>query len=77
MLKTSGSTGSTTRPGKGGVGVGGDGGETFTSRLKTSSSIDSSTSAAQSVVEFDGVDAGGGAVSKLAKKSSKSLEKKP
>ena len=27
MLKTSGSTESTTRPGKGGVGVGGDGGD--------------------------------------------------
>ena len=33
---------------------------------------DSSTSAAQIVVEFDGVDAGGGAVGKSVKKSSKS-----
>ena len=72
MLKTSGSTESTTRPGKGGVGVGGDGGETLTSRLRTSSSTDSSTSAAQIVVEFDGVDAGGGAVVKSVEKSSKS-----
>ena len=31
MLKTSGSTESTTRPGEGGVGVGGDSGETLTS----------------------------------------------
>ena len=33
---------------------------------------DSSTSAAQIVVEFDGVDAGGGAIGKSVKKSSKS-----
>ena len=72
MLKTSGSTEFTTRPGKGEVGVGADGGETLTSRLRTSSSTDSSTSAAQIVVEFDGVDAGGGAVGKSVKKSSKS-----
>ena len=36
--------------------------------LKTSSSTDSLTSAAQIVVEFDGVDAGGGDVGKSFKK---------
>ena len=73
MLKTSGSTESTTRPGKGGVRVGGNGGETLTLRLlRTSSSTDSSTSTAQIVVEFDAVDAGGGAVGKLVKNSSRS-----
>ena len=69
MLKTSGSTESTTRPGKGRVGVGSDGGENsvdegvgeiFTSRLRTSSSTDSSTRAAQIVVKYDGVGDGGG-----------------
>ena len=47
----------------------------LTSRLRTSSSTDSSTSAAQIVVEFDGVDAGGDAVGKSVKKSSKSRQK--
>ena len=56
MLKTSGSTESTTRPGKGGVGVGGDGGETLTSMLGTSSS----TSAAWITVKYYEVDGGGG-----------------
>ena len=105
ILKTSGSTKSTSRPGKGGVGVGGDAGDngghddcgsrssdsnrnssdvpksmcpptSLTSMLKTSLSIDSLASAAQIVVEFDGVDAGGGgngkSVEKLVEKSSKS-----
>ena len=106
MLKTSGTTESTTRPGKGGVGVGGDGRaerdgvddgggcsgdsdiqvfirllSTFhprvqqdpfgatSSMLRTSSSTDSSTSATQIAVEYDGVDGGGG---QLVEKSSKS-----
>ena len=38
--------------------------------LRTSSSTDSSTSAAQIVIEFDGADAGGSAIGKLVKKSS-------
>ena len=74
-MKTLEITESTTRPEKGGVGVGGYGGKTLTLRLKTSSSIDLSTSIAQIVVEFDGIDAGGGAVSKLVKKLSKSCQK--
>ena len=72
MLKTLESTKSTIKPGKGGVGVGGDGNETLTLRLKTSSSTDSLTSAAQIVVEFNRVDAGDGAVGKLVKNLSKS-----
>ena len=60
MLKTSGSTESTIRPGKSRVGVGGDGGDDgggkLTSMLGISSSTDSSTSAAQVVVEYSGVD---------------------
>ena len=56
MLKTSGSTESTTRPGKSGVEVGSDGGETLTSRLRTSKSMDSSTKTTQIAVEYDGVD---------------------
>ena len=47
----------------------------LTLMLKTSSSTDSSASAAQIVVEFDGVDAGGRAVGKLVKKLSKSCQK--
>ena len=43
--------------------------------LRTSLSTNSSTRAAQIVVEFDGVDAGGGAVGKSVKKSSKSCQK--
>ena len=81
MLKTSGSTESTTRPGKGGVGVGGDGGDDggheiaapLTSRLWTSASTDASTSAARVMVKYDEVDGGrSGAVGKSVKKSSKS-----
>ena len=72
MLKTLGSTESTTRPGKGKVGVGVDGGETLTSRLRTSSSTDLSTSAAQNVVECNGVDASNNVVGKLVKNLSKS-----
>ena len=65
MLKTSGSTESTTRPGKGRVGVGGNGNDKInddatSSMLRTSSSTDSSTSMTQIVVEYDGVDNGGG-----------------
>ena len=65
MLKTSGSTESTTRPGKGRVGVGRNGNDKIndddtSSMLRTSSSIDSSTSVTQIVVEYDGVDDGGG-----------------
>ena len=75
MLKTSKSTESTTRLGKGRVWVvgdgGGDGSETLTSRLRTSSSTDSSTNATQIVIEFDGVDAGDGG----GGKSSKSCQK--
>ena len=75
MLKTSGSTESTIRSGKGKVEVGGDGngdgGKTLTSRLRTSSSTDSSTSAAQIVVEFDRVDASGDAVGKKSKNCQK------
>ena len=76
MLKTLGSTESTTRPGKGGVGVGGDGGDdgghdngATSSMLRTSSSTDSSTSVAQTAVEDNGVDGGCG---KSVEKSSKS-----
>ena len=71
-MKTSGSTESTTRPGKSGVEVGGDRVETLTSKLRMSSLTDSSTSAAQIMVEFDGVDAGNSAVGKSVKKLSKS-----
>ena len=46
----------------------------LTSILKTSSSTDSSTSAAQIMVEFDEVDADGGASGKLIKKLSKVKE---
>ena len=60
MLKTSESIKSTTRPGKGGVGVGSNGGETLTSRLRTSSSTSSSTSTTRITVKYDKVDAGGG-----------------
>ena len=138
MLKTLGSIESTIRPGKGGVRVGGNGGDkindnatslmlrtcsskdsltsvtqivveydgvddgdgcsgdfdkkfhpklqydiratySLTSILRASSSTDSSTSMAQIVVKFDGVNTGGGAISKLVKKSSKSrrIVKKP
>ena len=84
MLKISRSTESTTRPEKGGVGVGGDGDDgggddggddsgndgVITSMLRMSSSTDSSTSATQIVVDYDGVD--GGVVGKSVKKSSKS-----
>ena len=45
-----------------------------TSMLRKSSSTDSSFSAAQIVVEYDGVDAGGGG-GKLVEKSSKSCQK--
>ena len=101
MLETSGSTESTTRPGKGRVGVDGngsndsghvDGGSrssdsdknssdapklmcsptSLISRLRTSISTDSSASAAQIVVEFDGVDRSkSGAVGKSVEKLSK------
>ena len=50
-------------------------GSHFTSMLRTSLSTDSSTRAAQIVVEFDGVDAGGGGGDKSVKKSSKSRQK--
>ena len=62
MLKTSGSTKSTTRPGKGGVRVG-DGDDNvsheneYISRLRTSASSDSSTSTAQVRVKHDEDDA--------------------
>ena len=76
MLKTSGSTESTSRFGKSGVGVGGDGSNdgghdtgTTSSMLRTSSLTDSSTSATQITVEYDGVDGGGG---KWVEESSKS-----
>ena len=77
MLKTSGSTKSTTRPEKGGVGVGGDGGDNgghdnkYTSRLMTSTLMNSSTSAAQVSVKYDEVGGRGGSGGKLVKKSSK------
>ena len=72
MLKTSGSTESTTRPGKGGVGVGGDGGDDGghdNGATSSSLSTDSSPSTTQIAVEYDGVDGGGG---RWVKKSSKS-----
>ena len=69
MLKTSGSTESTTRPRKGRVGVGGDGGETLISRLRTSISTDSSTKTTQIAIEYDRVD---GSVGKSAEELSKS-----
>ena len=76
MLKTLGSTESTIRPKKSGVGASGDGSDNgghdngaIFSMLKTSSSTDSSTSVTQTAVEDDGVDASCG---KLVKKSSKS-----
>ena len=85
MLKTSGSTESTTRPGKGRVGVSGDGSDdgghvdgggcnddsdrnssdapklmclpaSCTSRLRTSTSTDSSINTTKIVVDFNGVD---------------------
>ena len=78
-MKTSGSIESTTRSGKGRVGVGddsgGNGSEILTLRFRTSSITDSSTSAAWIVVEFDGVDAGGGAISKKVEEFSKSPKK--
>ena len=75
MLKTSGSTESTTRLGKGGVGVGGDSGDdgghdnsATSSMLKTSSLKDSSTIVAWTAVEDDGVDGGcGKSVEELSK----------
>ena len=82
MLKTLGSTESTTKPGKGGVGVRGDGGSfiqgfstvatLLTSMLKTRSSMDSPTSATQIAVEHDEIGAGGKSVKKLVAKLSKS-----
>ena len=73
MLKFSESTESTTRPGKGRVGVGSDGGDDgvgeLTSMLRVSSSTESLTSATQIAVKYDEVDSGGG---KSVKKSSKS-----
>ena len=69
MLKISGSTESTTRPGKGGVGVsvngGGDG-----------SSMDLSTNTTRIMVKYDEIDSGGGkSVKKLSK--SRRIIKKP
>ena len=73
MLKTSGSIESTTRPGKSGVRVGGDGGETLTSRLKTSSLTYLSTNAAKVIIKYDELDkSGGGAGGKSVEKLSKS-----
>ena len=72
MLKTLKSTEFTTRPRKGGVEVGGDGGETLISRLRTSLSTDSSTSATLIVVEFDEVNTDGDTIDKSVKKLSKS-----
>ena len=46
----------------------------LTSMLKTSSSTNSSTSAAQIVIEFDGVDAGGGAGGKSGESCQKVKE---
>ena len=62
MLKTSGSTKSTIRLGKGGVGVGGDDGDNgshdneYTSRLRRSTSTDLSTNTAQVRVKYDEAD---------------------
>ena len=72
-MKTSGSTESTIRLEKGGVRVGGDGGETLTSRLRMSLLTNSSTSAAQIMVEFD--EGKSGAIGKSVKKSSKKSKK--
>ena len=109
MLTTSGSTESTTRPGKGKVGVGGNGSDDGghidggggsgdksvemlskveesssdapksmclpvrrTSMLRTSSSTAHQLARSRFLVEFDGVNAGDGAVGKLVKKLSKS-----
>ena len=69
MLKTSRIIKSTTRPGKGGVEVGGNGGKTLTSKLRMSSSTDSSSSVNQVAVKYVEVDSGGG---KLVEKLSKS-----
>ena len=72
MLKTSRSIKYIIRSGKSGVGNSGDGSRIFISRLKTSSSTDLLTSAAQIVVEFDKIDINGSAIGKLVKKLSKS-----
>ena len=72
MLKTSGSTESITRPGKGkvgDVGNGGDDGGHDNGTTSSSSSTDTSTSTIQIAVEYDGVDGGG---SKWVKELSKS-----
>ena len=78
MLKISWSAEFTTRPGKGRVEVSGDGGNDdigeLTSILRTSASIDSSTSAAQIVVEFDEVDVGSGGGNKLGESRQKVKE---
>ena len=96
MLKTSGSTESTIRLGKGGVEVGGDGvgGSSGdfdrkyssdapksicppaprTSMLRTSSSTDSSTSLTQIVIDYDGVDDGGGCSGNFNRKTSTSTD---
>ena len=77
MFKTSGSTKSTTRPGKGGVGVDGDGGDDGghdNSATSSSSSTDSSTSATQIAVEYDGVGSGGGKWVEESSKKSKNLK---
>ena len=97
MLKTLGSTKSTTRLGKGGVGIGSDGSDhgghvdggnrntdsdrnlsntpklmcllaLLISRLRTSTSTDSSVSAAQIVVEYNGVDGNGGCSGNINRK---------
>ena len=54
------------------VNYGGVDGDAITSILRLSSSTDSSASAAQIMVESDGLDAGGGGGSKSVKKSLKS-----
>ena len=78
MLKTSESTKSTTRPGKGGVEVGGDGGDDgghddeIHLKAQDKRINDSLTSAARVMVNYKEVDRGkSGAIGKSVKKSSK------
>ena len=78
MLKTSESTESTTRHGKGGFGVGGDCDDDNghdNDAPSSSSSTDSSTNTTQIAVEYDGVDDGGGKWVKELSKSRKTFTK--